>query len=138
MTGKEKCRILKEIRAQIAKENDIDLVVEECTHKGHCKGTCPRCESEVAYLERQLEKRRLAQKRVALAGISAGVTLALSGCSAIEAIEDAVWTLRHKGDDPGIVEVMGVVPYDEPLVLDGEIEMLDPEESGEEDPGSCD
>ena len=58
MRGKEKCRILKQIRAEIAAQNDIDLVIEECTHKGECRGTCPRCESEVRYLERELEKRR--------------------------------------------------------------------------------
>ena len=58
MAGKEKCRLLKQIRAQIAAENDIDLVIEECTHKGECRGTCPRCESEVRYLEAELEKRR--------------------------------------------------------------------------------
>ncbi len=124
VTGKDKCKILKEIRAQIARENDIDLVIEECTHKGKCRGTCPRCESEVAYLERELEKRRQTKKRVALAGVSVGVTLALSGCAAIEAVEDAVWALQHGGDDPGVIEVVGIVPcYDpnEPEAIDGEI-----------------
>ena len=33
MNGKEKCRILKQIRAAIAAQNDIDLVIEECPHK---------------------------------------------------------------------------------------------------------
>ena len=42
--GKEKCRILKEIRAEIARANDIEWVVSECKHKGNCKGTCPKCE----------------------------------------------------------------------------------------------
>ena len=130
MTGKDKCRILKEIRAQIAQENDIHLVIEECTHKGKCRGTCPRCESEVAYLERELEKRRQTQKRVALAGISAGVTMALAGCSAIEAVEDVVWALQH-GGNPGIVETEGMVPRNdpnEPLTLEGEVSYYDPDE----------
>ena len=70
MNGKQKCRILKQIRQQIAEANDIELVVSECTHKGDCRGTCPRCEAEVRYLERELEKRRRLMKRVALAGIS--------------------------------------------------------------------
>ena len=56
--GKEKCKMLKEIRKEIAKENDIEMVIEECTHQGRCKGTCPKCEAEVAYLEEQLEKRK--------------------------------------------------------------------------------
>ena len=49
--GKEKCRILKQIRAEIARENDIEWVVSECKHKGNCKGTCPKCEQEVRQLE---------------------------------------------------------------------------------------
>ena len=34
MTGKERCRILKDIRKQIAKENEIADITAECTHKG--------------------------------------------------------------------------------------------------------
>ena len=55
--GKEKCKALKQIRKQIADNNDIKYAVEECKHKGNCKGTCPKCEAEVRYLERELEKR---------------------------------------------------------------------------------
>ena len=84
MTGKERCKILKEIRRQIAQENGIRLAIEECTHKGACRGTCPRCEAEVRELEKALEARRRNHRRVALAGISVGVTLALTGCSAVQ------------------------------------------------------
>ena len=52
--GKQTCKILKEIRKQIAAENDIKLVIEECTYQGDCRGTCPKCEAEVRYLEREL------------------------------------------------------------------------------------
>ena len=69
MNGKEKCRILKQIRAAIAAQNDIDLVIEECPHKGDCLGTCPRCEEEVRFLEQELEKRRRSNGIVALEGI---------------------------------------------------------------------
>ena len=69
--GKETCRILKEIRRQIAEANDIEFVTSECQYKGDCLGTCPKCESEVRYLERQLRARSLTGKAVALAGISA-------------------------------------------------------------------
>lgn len=31
MKGKEKCRALKELRQQIAKRNDIEIAVHECT-----------------------------------------------------------------------------------------------------------
>ena len=53
--GKQTCKILKEIRRQIAVENDIEFVTSECTYKGDCQGTCPKCEAEVRYLERELE-----------------------------------------------------------------------------------
>lgn len=45
--GKRTCKILKEIRRQIAEANDIEYVVEECQYKGDCLGTCPKCEAEV-------------------------------------------------------------------------------------------
>lgn len=79
--GKEKCRILKQIRAEIAKQNDIAWVVEECSHKGNCKGTCPKCEAEVRQLERALERRAALGKTVAVVGISAGLSLSVTGCA---------------------------------------------------------
>ena len=69
--GKQTCRILKEIRRQIADANGIEFVTSECRYKGDCLGTCPKCEAEVRYLEQQLRARSLAGKAVALAGISA-------------------------------------------------------------------
>ena len=69
--GKHTCKILKEIRRQIAEANGIELVTSECRYKGDCLGTCPKCEAEVRYLEQQLRARSLAGKAVALAGISA-------------------------------------------------------------------
>ena len=39
--GKRTCKILKEIRRQIAEANDIEYVVEECQYKGDCLGTSP-------------------------------------------------------------------------------------------------
>ena len=79
--GKEKCRILKQIRAEIAQNNGIEYIIEECPHQGNCKGTCPKCEAEVRELEQKLEERRKAGKRVAVAGIAAGMSLSvMSGC----------------------------------------------------------
>ena len=70
--GKQTCKILKEIRRQIAEANDIDFVTSECRYKGDCLGTCPKCEAEVRYLEQQLRSRQLMGKAVVLAGLSAG------------------------------------------------------------------
>ncbi len=69
--GKQTCKILKEIRRQIAEANGIEFATSECRYKGDCLGSCPKCEGEVRYLEQQLRARSLAGKAVALAGISA-------------------------------------------------------------------
>lgn len=78
--GKKTCRLLKEIRKQIAEANDIEYVVEECQYKGDCLGTCPKCEAEVRYLEQQLHQRQLLGKAVMVAGVSVGL-FTLSGCN---------------------------------------------------------
>ena len=71
--GKQTCKILKEIRKQIAAENDIEFMTSECTYHGDCKGTCPKCEAEVRYLERELEKRQRMGKAAVVAGLSVGL-----------------------------------------------------------------
>lgn len=81
MNGKNRCRILKEIRKKIADENGIEYAVSECKYKGDCLGTCPKCEAEVQYLERELANKRSLGRRVAIAGIAAGITLAATGCT---------------------------------------------------------
>lgn len=78
MNGKSKCKILKQIRKEIAKQNDIEYVTSECKFQGECTGTCPKCESEVRYLEQELSKRRAAGKTVAVVGIAASL---LAGCT---------------------------------------------------------
>ena len=81
MRGKDKCKILKEIRQRIADENDIPYVTRECSYHGECTGTCPRCESELRYLEQQLERRRSLGKRVSVAALCVGMALASAGCA---------------------------------------------------------
>jgi len=79
--GKKVCKILKEIRQQIAEKNDIEYVTSECHFQGECQGTCPKCEAEVRYLENELNRRKQLGKAVAIAGISLGVAGAFSACS---------------------------------------------------------
>ena len=88
--GKTTCRILKEIRRQIAEANDIEYVVEECQYKGDCKGTCPKCEAEVRYLESQLHKRQMLGKAVVVAGLSLGVIPAMA--QEVSAVDTKVTT----------------------------------------------
>ena len=80
MKGKNKCKILKEIRQKIADENDIPYVTRECTYQGECRGTCPKCEAELRYLEQELEKRRRLGKTVAVAAVAASLSLSLTAC----------------------------------------------------------
>ncbi len=84
MRGKDKCKILKELRAQIAAANDIEWVTENCTHKGECRGTCPKCEAEVVMLERALERRKALGKTVAVTGLAVGMMVASTSCAQFE------------------------------------------------------
>lgn len=113
--GKQTCRILKEIRAEIARRNDIALTVRECTFQGECRGTCPRCEQEVRYLEEQLARRRKLQKTVALAGVSAGIIVALSGCRAMDAPVDSALPTPSAEPTEGVVYLAGEIQPDDDL-----------------------
>lgn len=80
MKGKQRCKILKEIRRQIAQNNDIEFITSECKHQGDCLGTCPKCEAEVRYLERELEKRQRLGKAVTIAGLAVTLSASAAGC----------------------------------------------------------
>ena len=120
MTGKEKCRMLREIRRRIASENDIPFVTEDCKFQGNCRGTCPKCESELRELERQLRVRESMGKRVTVAALCAGMAFTAAGCTAAD--------LLPFGNRPEPeFELEGDVPYEatctpepEPEILDGE------------------
>ena len=85
--GKQTCRILKEIRRQIAEVNDIEFITSECQYQGDCLGTCPKCKAEVRYLEQQLERKRMAGKAITVLGISAGVMTMNAQNSNIDSIQ---------------------------------------------------
>ena len=72
-TGKEVCLILKGIRQKIADANGISYQPKECQHKGDCTGTCPACEEEIRYLERELKARKGNGFGMKVAGIAAGI-----------------------------------------------------------------
>lgn len=123
MKGKEKCRILKEIRRQIAEENDIPYAVSQCTHKGDCKGTCPKCESELRYLERELAIRQGLGKVVAIAGISVGTCAALTACSPQALLGGGQY--MEETDEEIPVEA-GVLPMEEETEPDETLESDEP------------
>ena len=70
MTGKEKCKLLKQIRKEIAESNGIDYETTECTFEGDCKGTCPKCDAEIKYLDKELNKKIRRGEVVTLSGLS--------------------------------------------------------------------
>jgi TonB family protein len=148
--GKRTCKILKEIRQQIADNNEIEYVTSECHFQGECKGTCPKCESEVRYLENELNKRRQLGKVVTIAGISLGVAGSFSACNSAKQnelpvsemdtlTEISVQTVNLDSFDTNIssipsmqgnfiVEVIGDVeaePISEFTIIAGEMESQD-------------
>ncbi len=128
--GKQTCKILKEIRRQIAEANGIEFTTSECRYKGDCLGTCPKCKAEVRYLELQLRARSIAGKAVALAGISAGMIL-MSGCSGTS-------TKNQTNDDylgefiesPEMIEEIEDTEEGELPLLEDSISCLTPEING--------
>ncbi len=80
--GKSICKQLKALRHSIAEENHIPLEQRECTYEGPCRGTCPRCEAEVKYLERALASRLKLGKAATVAGLSLSLAACGNGGSA--------------------------------------------------------
>ena len=73
--GKRICEMLKAIRSEIASANEIDYTPTPCDHEGDCDGTCPACESEMRWIERQLRTRKALGKAVTIAGVSMALSL---------------------------------------------------------------
>lgn len=71
--GKEKCSELREIRKTIADANGIEFNTTECRHADPCAGTCPVCDAELEYLDKELQNIREKGGNVVLPGIAQGV-----------------------------------------------------------------
>lgn len=57
MNGKDKCNLLREIRKRIATQYGLTYQPAECRHEGDCAGTCPKCDTELQDLQRQLKEK---------------------------------------------------------------------------------
>ena len=117
--GKQTCKILKEIRKQIAEENDIELVTSECTYQGDCLGTCPKCEAEVRYLERELEKRQRLGKAAVFAGMTIGTAITAAACGPLLPPPDGM--LEEPWDTVSVVDTVQNDSVDEPFLLEGDV-----------------
>ena len=110
--------MLKTIRKQVADANDIKYEPRECHHQGECRGTCPACEAEVRYIERELDIRRQLGKAVAIVGISAGLS-ALTGCGVKAKKADNISNEKSKLTD-------GKMMVENVETVDGDVEYRSP------------
>ena len=123
--GKQTCKILKEIRKQIAAENDIEFVTSECTYKGDCKGTCPKCEAEVRYLERELEKRQRMGKAAIFAGMTIGTAITAAGCGPL--VQPNAGMPMDPNDTVVVTDTVRNDSVDEPFLLEGDVLAPEPD-----------
>ena len=95
------------MRRKVADANGIPLEERECTHKGDCAGTCPYCEAEVRYLERELSKRKSLGKAVAVAGI-AMAAVSMAGQATAQPVSTSADNKNRQCDT--IRPLMGIIP----------------------------
>lgn len=67
--GYAKCTSLRELRRKVARANQIPYDTEECDNLGPCWGTCPKCDEEAAYLDRELQKKKEEGEHIILKGL---------------------------------------------------------------------
>lgn len=127
--GKQICETLKAIRSEIASANEIDYQPTECNHEGECAGTCPKCESEMRWLERQLRNRQALGKAVTIAGLSVALG-AMSSCHPkifqpdgyLEPINAPLDTVANKGTKtPPSTLIVPVDSTEKPIQLMGDV-----------------
>lgn len=125
--GKYICNALKQVRLDIARANGINYAPQECHHKGDCAGTCPACESEMRYLEREIARRR----NLGRAAVVAGVSMSLSSLSAMAA-QAPTSVPMMSGDNPASIlcdtteryEVYGQISESVPRFPGGEVALM--------------
>lgn len=70
MTGKEKCRLLRQVRKEIAEANEIVFLSADCNNDADCAGTCALCDAEVQWLDAELLRKAAAGHKLTLKGLS--------------------------------------------------------------------
>ena len=126
--GRMICDTLKAIRLDIARANGIEYTPVKCHHKGDCAGTCPSCESEMRYLEREIARKRSLGKVAFVTGVS----LALSGLSAMaasspsyEAMMSSYSSQSQVCDTTQRTEIFGMIPETMPQFRGGERALME-------------
>lgn len=119
--GKDLCDTLKTIRKAIADANGIEYVPGKCTNDDECCGTCPACEAEVRYIERELKFRRLAGKAVTVAGIAIGAA-SFAACSTDKLTDDGL--NNSSVQVPNQNKLFGAMPETKPSFPGGEAALM--------------
>lgn len=119
--GKDLCDTLKAVRKAVADANGIEYVPGKCTNDGECSGTCPACEAEVRYIERELKFRRLAGKAVTVAGIAIGAA-SFAACSTDKLTDDGL--NNSSVQVPNQNKLFGAMPETQPSFPGGEAALM--------------
>lgn len=119
--GKDLCDTLKTIRKAVADANGIEYVPGKCTNDDECCGTCPACEAEVRYIERELKFRRLAGKAVTVAGIAIGAA-SFAACSTDKLTDDGL--NNSSVQVPNQNKLFGEMPETQPSFPGGEAALM--------------
>lgn len=119
--GKDLCDTLKAVRKAVADANGIEYVPGKCTNDGECSGTCPACEAEVRYIERELRFRRLAGKVVTVAGIAIGAA-SFAACSTDKLTDDGL--NNSSVQVPNQNKLFGAMPETQPSFPGGEAALM--------------
>ena len=125
--GKHICNALRQVRLDIARANGIEYQPRECHHEGDCAGTCPACESEMRYLEREIARRRALGKAALVAGVSMGLS-SLSAMASPASLNVPVMSGDHpasqSSDTTKVYQVFGRISESVPQFPGGDAALM--------------
>ncbi len=125
--GKHICNALKQVRIDIARANGINYAPRECHHEGDCAGTCPACESEMRYLEREIARRRALGKAALVAGVSMGLSslsAMASPASSSVAMMSSDNPASQLSDTTQVYQLFGQISESVPRFPGGEVALM--------------
>ena len=109
--GKSICNTLKQIRLDIARANGIAYSPAPCNHEGDCAGSCPVCENEMQYLEREISRKHSLGKAVLIAGVGLTSLAATAGTPSKTAMPIENRIPSQVCDTTTSSEIFGMSPY---------------------------
>ena len=104
--GKSTCKLLKDIRQQIADANGISYQPKECHYEGDCAGTCPACEAEDTLFRDAIKRTETQGWGMKVAGLAAGLCVATVPLTSCQNTPKAC-NVENKAQDSTDMPVMG-------------------------------